>query len=58
MLGVVPARFTQKCIDLIDEDDARFVISRFLEELSDSLGTDSYEHFIEVRPRAVYEVGS
>ena len=38
-------------IDLVDEDDARRVLLRLLEEVADTRGTDTDEHLDEVRTR-------
>jgi len=55
MLLAEATRFCQKRVNLVDENDARFVLLRLLEELAYSLGTYADEHLVEARACAVKE---
>ena len=45
------ATLASDCIDLIDEDDARRILLRLLEEVADTRSADTDEHLDEVRAR-------
>lgn len=51
----MPARRREQCVDFIDEDDARSVLSSLCKELSDTLGADADIHLVEAGPSAVQE---
>jgi len=56
MFCPISSRLGQKRVNFINKNDARLIDPCSLEQLFHSSCPNSYNHFIKLRPRAVYEV--
>lgn len=55
LVGVPALPAAAECVQLVDEDDARFVLARQLEQVPYSLRADPHLHLVERAPAAVDE---
>jgi len=55
MFVSISAGLGQEGVDLINEDNTGLVLSSFLEELSDTFGTNAHKHLIKTCSGAVQE---